>query len=167
MQRTQEPAMHALTRPSPWLRVAVVGGALLAAGSAMTEAQAHPYGRGGGGWGHHGGRGWGGPVWGGIGLGVGIGLGSYYYGAPWYYGPPVYVVPAQVQGGVPVAATPAARPAPEPIVYPRNGQTAAQTENDRRDCERWATTQPNAMADATVFQRATTACLEGRGYTVR
>ena len=158
--------MHALTRPSPWLRAAVVGCALLAGTAAVTEAQARPGGRGGG-WGHHAHGGWRGPVWGGIGLGIGIGLGSYYYGAPWYYGAPVYVVPEPVYDSGPVAAAPPARSAPDPIVYPRNGQTAAQTESDRRDCERWATTQPSAMADATVFQRATAACLEGRGYTVR
>ena len=161
--------MHALTRPSPWLRAAIVGCALLAGAAALTEAQARPYGRGG--WVHHG-HGWGAPVWGGIGLGIGLGLGSYYYGGPWYYGPPVYgppvyVVPAPLQDGVPVSVAPPARAAVEPIVYPRDGQNAAQTESDRRDCSRWATTQPSAMADATVFQRATTACLEGRGYTVR
>ena len=158
--------MHALIRPSPWLRAAVVGCALLAGAAAVTEAQARPYGRGG--WAHHGYHGWAGPVWGGIGVGIGLGLGSYYYGAPWVYGPPVYVVPGQpVQEVAPIASTPPVRSAPEPIVYPRNGQTAAQTETDRRDCERWATTQPSAMSDATVFQRATAACLEGRGYTVR
>ena len=57
--------------------------------------------------------------------------------------------------------------APEPIFYPRNGQSAEQTETDRRDCNRWATTQRGAMGDASIFQRATFACMEGRGYTVR
>ena len=57
--------------------------------------------------------------------------------------------------------------APEPIVYPNRGQSAAQTEADRQACDRWATTQPSAMADASVFHRATLACLEGRGYTVK
>jgi hypothetical protein len=28
-------------------------------------------------------------------------------------------------------------------------------------------TQPKAMADASVFHRATLACMEGRGYTLR
>lgn len=55
----------------------------------------------------------------------------------------------------------------EPIFYPRNGQTAAALESDRRDCNRWATTQQGAMADASVFQRATYACMDGRGYTMR
>ena len=32
--------------------------------------------------------------------------------------------------------------APDPIYYPKNGQSAATTESDRRECNRWATTQP-------------------------
>ena len=67
-------------------------------------------------------------------------------------------------GGQPV---PAANRSPDPIFYPRNGQSPAQTEADRQDCNRWATTQQNAMSDAQVFQRATYACMDGRGYTVR
>ena len=37
----------------------------------------------------------------------------------------------------------------------------------RQDCNRWATTQAGAMSDAQIFQRATYACMDGRGYTVR
>ncbi len=119
-----------------------------------------------------------GPFWGGIGIGLGIGLGSYYYrpyGRP--YGPgyvivepaPVYrtepqPVPAQP---VPALREPAPAAAPDPIFYPRNGQSPALTEADRVECNRWATTQPSAMLDASVFQRATLACMEGRGYVVR
>ena len=132
----------------------------------------------GGYWGHRGY--WPGPFWGGVGLGLGFGtLATYgaYYPYPAYVGPawgpvvydapliagPVYgVEPVRVARPVPQAA-----PAPEPIFYPRNGQSAEATENDRRDCNRWATTQRGAMNDATIFQRATFACMEGRGYTVR
>ena len=57
--------------------------------------------------------------------------------------------------------------AAEPIFYPKNGQSAEAAETDRRECNRWATTQRGAMADASIFQRATFACMEGRGYTVR
>ena len=104
-------------------------------------------------------------------------------GAPYYYANGVYYTPQPGQGYVvvapppgadtaqpvaaPVAAPPAPAAAPEPIFYPRNGQTAEQTENDRRECNTWATSQPKAMADARVFQRATDACMDGRGYTVR
>jgi hypothetical protein len=149
-------------------RAILVFGVLSGLGLAAAEAQARPYGRGGSGH-HHFHGGWRGPVWGGIGFGLGVGVGSYYSGAPWYYGAPVYptyVVPAPVYE-VGTAPAPTARPAPEPIIYPRSGQSAAQTEADRQACERWATTQPSAMADATVFQRASAACMEGRGYTVR
>ena len=100
-------------------------------------------------------------------------------GAPYYYADGVYYNVAPGRGYVVVAAPPGIDPtltapppapapaAPEPIFYPRNNQNAAQTEADRRDCNAWATTQPNAMADAKVFQRATEACMDGRGYTVR
>ena len=136
------------------------------------------YGRGGY-WGRRGY--WGpGPFWGGLGLGLGVGTVVYssgYYGyrdsydLP-YYGavaPEVVVVPAAegrvFRSGQPVPQ--AAARAPDPIFYPNNGQSAALIENDRRECNRWATTQANAMAEASIFQRATYACMEGRGYTVR
>jgi hypothetical protein len=98
---------------------------------------------------------------------------------PYYYADGVYYNVAPGRGYVVVAPPPGvdttqtlpppAPPpaAPDPIFYPRNNQSAAQTEADRRDCNSWATTQPNAMADAKVFQRATEACMDGRGYTVR
>ncbi len=113
-----------------------------------------------------------GPFWGGVGIGVGIGLTTspYYYSRPWY---PNYVVvepaPVYVREGrpVPAVAEPAAKAAPDPIFYPRNAQSAAQTEADRVECNRWATTQQSAMTDASVFQRATYACMEGRGYVVK
>jgi hypothetical protein len=98
-------------------------------------------------------------------------------GMPYYYADGVYYNTAPGQGYVVVAPpagadalqpTPAPTPAaPDPIIYPRNNQSAAQTEADRRDCNAWATSQPKAMADAQVFQRATDACMDGRGYTVR
>ena len=100
-------------------------------------------------------------------------------GVPYYYADGVYYNVAPGQGYVVVAPPPGAdtvQPAPpppptpvapDPIFYPRNNQSAAQTEADRRDCNTWATTQPKAMADAKVFQRATDACMDGRGYSVR
>jgi len=132
----------------------------------------------GGGWHGHSHGGWG---WGGVSIGVGFAPWYYpyygYYGYPYYYGypgyayPPGYVVatpgaPATATAGDSTVST--QQPAmPEPVIYPRNGQSPEQTESDRRDCDRWATTQPRAMADASVFQRATVACMEARGYTVR
>lgn len=120
----------------------------------------------------------GGRWWGGVSIGIGVPLvvGPGYYG-PGYYGPGYYgawpAYPAPVVVAPPVAyAEPAAqpapaKPAPEPIFYPRQGQSAAQVEADRQECNRWATTQPAAMADASVFHRATLACMDAHGYTAR
>jgi hypothetical protein len=62
----------------------------------------------------------------------------------------------------------------ELFVYPRNGQTQAQIAADRTECNTWAAGQagydPSRLGDPQSqqrFQRAVTACLEGRGYTVR
>jgi hypothetical protein len=100
-------------------------------------------------------------------------------GAPYYYANGVYYTTLAGQGYTVVAPPPGAAtaqplppapapvPAPDPIIYPRNGQSTAQTETDRQECNRWATTQPSAMADASVFQRAVAACMDGRGYTTR
>ena len=133
------------------------------------------YGYRGGYYGHgYYGRGWWGPgaFIGGVGLGLGIGAlaypaygpygyGGYYDDAPVVVSAPTYVTPSTSQQS---AAAPSA---PNPIFYPRGGQSAAQTEADQRSCNQWATTQPGAMNDATVFQRAAMACMEGRNYTVR
>lgn len=132
----------------------------------LSTASADAHRRGGPYWGP-------GPFWGGVAVGVGVGLGSYYYGRPYYY--PGYVIveppPVIYREAQPVPPAPArelvSKAAPDPIFYPRDGQSAAQTEADRTECNRWATTQQNAMIDASVFHRATLACMEGRGYVVR
>jgi hypothetical protein len=151
-------------------------------------AEAHGYGYRGG---YRGGYG---PGWGAVGLGLGLGVGlgwlagSRYGYSSYSYGPPVYSsvivpaypsyvyvdppsvvyreVPAPVYREVP-RQEPVAKAPPEPIIYPRNGQNAQQLEADRQECNRWATTQPSAMADSSVFNRATEACMDGRGYTMR
>ena len=171
---------------TPLAEAARSGGAV-AAGSG-----GHSNWRGGnGGWNHGGGwgrghwGGWGyGPFWGGLGLGLGFGAlaysAPYYYGGYYAYPYPGYIVGPGVADYVVVdpapgdrvvrssgQPVPAATRAPDPIFYPKNGQTTAQTETDRQDCNRWATTQAGAMSDASIFQRATFACMEGRGYTVR
>ncbi len=89
--------------------------------------------------------------------------GVYYAAAPGQG----YVVVAPPQGVDAVQPVLAPKPLPQPIVYPRNGQSAAQTESDQQECNRWATSQAGAMADASVFQRAVSACLDGRGDTLR
>jgi hypothetical protein len=157
----KEPVVNTLTR------TVAVSLAALSLTAAFVPAMAQGrYGGHGGGHSWQGQRHWApGLFWGGV--GIGIGLGSYYY-SPWY---PGYVVverpPAAYYDAPAVPREPAAAPAPDPIIYPRNAQSPAQTEADRQDCNRWATTQPRAMADASVFHRAALACMEGRGYTVR
>ncbi len=161
--------MNTVLRPSHLLT------ALLAASLAALSLPAEAGGRHGGGHGHR----WNGhhrhhhhphP---GVVLGIGLGLGA---AAIWHHH---HAHPAAVWGPAPVYVTPPpvvysyADPAPvlprapDPVIYPRNGQSPAQTEADRQDCNRWATTHPGAMAEASVFHRATIACMEGRGYTVR
>ncbi len=134
----------------------------------------------GGHWGHRGYY-WPGAFWGGIGLGPRHRRVGYYGGYYGNYGGRTTArttttrrsssrpstaasIPAPPRAGQPV---PQASAAPDPIFYPKNGQSPEATESDRRECNRWATTQPGAMADASIFQRATFACMEGRGYTVK
>ena len=66
-------------------------------------------------------------------------------------------------------------------VYPRQGQSPEQQQQDRYECYRWAAdqtgfdpTRPDGGGNAAdpaaasgAYHRAETACLEGRGYTVR
>jgi len=131
--------------------IAVLIFAPVAAQAAGNAAHVH-HGRGAGHWHHR-------PHWG-WGIGIGFGFGPYV--APGWYPAPVVVVPQGVD-----APSPSVSAAPEPVIEPRQGQSAAQTEADRQACNRWATTQSNAMADATVFHRMTLSCMEGRGYSVR
>lgn len=158
--------------------LALAGTVLVATAGASFDANAGgrqgghgAYGhRGGGGGGHwrghyhHGGHGWGG-------LALGIGLGALILSRPWepvvverptyVYADPPAPPPQYVAESRPVPAR------PDPIIYPSQGQTPDRVEADRQACNRWATTQPSAMADASIFHRASLACLEGRGYTVK
>jgi hypothetical protein len=59
-------------------------------------------------------------------------------------------------------------------VYPRNGQTEEQTQNDRYECHSWAVTQSGfdptrsqPGGDAADYRRAMVACLDARGYSAR
>ena len=105
------------------------------------------------------GPGW---AWGGVGLGLGWGLSSYYDTYPGY----VAVQPNVVYGApqpVPLVDNSAA----PPLIYPRNGQDAAQTDADSNACSEWAGRQPNATTDPSVFRRGIEACMDARGYTLR
>ena len=101
-------------------------------------------------------------------------------GRPYFYANGAYYVTQPGQGYVVVEPPPGADlalPAPTPlpaetvpgpITYPRNGQSAAQNAKDMEECNQWANNQPGvAGGNASVFQRAFAACMDGRGYTVR
>lgn len=68
-----------------------------------------------------------------------------------------------------------AQTSPQLYAYPKNGQTATQSTFDRIECERWGSGQTGYSPGQSVedtnrsadYQRAVSACLEGRGYTVK
>jgi len=112
----------------------------------------------------------------------------WFGGIPYYYANDAYYVWRESRRAYEVvapplgAATAAAGPVTEDIfVYPREGQGEEQVAFDRYECHRWASdqtgfdpTQPwggvsedQAAALRESYLRAMTACLEGRGYTVR
>lgn len=106
---------------------------------------------------------------------------------PYYYANSVYYVPAP--GGYAVvdppqgqiAEAPPLPPADQVYVYPRQGQNERQQSDDKYYCHKWAVGQTGfdptlppagpgdapAMQKRADYQRAMSACLEGRGYTVR
>jgi len=58
----------------------------------------------------------------------------------------------------------------ELFAYPKNGQSEAQQARDRQECREWAAQTAGttaAASDSTANLRAQTACLEGRGYSVK
>jgi len=127
--------------------------------------------------------------------GIGVSVLPPYYSTLWYGGSPYYyadstyytyrperreyVVTEPPQGEASVE--PEARGSDEIFVYPREGQSEEQQATDRYECHRWAAdrtgfdpTRPAgnvAETDMTSkrvdYRRAESACLEGRGYTVR
>lgn len=63
-------------------------------------------------------------------------------------------------------------------VYPKQGQNEEQQASDRYECHRWAVHQTDvdpslaepgeiSLSDQRKYKRAITACLEGRGYSVK
>jgi hypothetical protein len=143
--------------------------------------------------GYYGYRGWYGGYyypWGWSGPGPGLYFAGrpYYYsaysysGAPYYYtGSPYYLWSPSVIQYRTVARTPGASSARRPvwsevIVYPNRGQSDYQQSTDRYECYRWAISQlgydPTSAGGGTVrrdltdYNRAQTACLTARGYSV-
>jgi hypothetical protein len=89
--------------------------------------------------------------------------------------------PQPYTGAEPPAAAP--QPAPGPagagaadvFLYPRNGQSDAQMQNDRYECHSWAvgqtgfdpTKQQQQGGSDADYRRAMIACLDARGYSAR
>jgi Family of unknown function (DUF6515) len=86
-----------------------------------------------------------------------------------------YVVVAQPEGAEKAVAAASEAGSGELFVYPKQGQSDEQRDRDRYECYVWAADQtgfdPTAgdtdTSKAGDYRRALSACLEGRGYTVR
>ena len=128
-------------------------------------------------------------------IGIGISVLPPYYSTVWfgnsayYYADDTYYTYRPERREYVVTEPPRgeARVEPEPggsdviFAYPRDGQSEEQESTDRNECHRWAVdragfdpTRPAgnvAETDMTSrradYRRASTACLEARGYTVR
>ncbi len=113
----------------------------------------------------------------------------YYYANETYYTqtPGGYVVAEPPQGEVTESAEGSEEKggsgmADEKLfIYPRKGQSQEQQDLDRYECHKWAVEQtsydptkppPDILSDQIIkqrsdYQRAITACLDGRGYTAK
>jgi hypothetical protein len=103
----------------------------------------------------------------------------YYYSSDWWGGAPYwngtagqYASAAPPEGMANQGGDPPAGP-PQPVVDPKNGQSAEQQGKDTFECHRWAVGQTGfdptqgAPGNRSAYLRAQAACLEGRGYTVK
>jgi hypothetical protein len=117
----------------------------------------------------------------------------WFGGVPYYYADNVYYSWQPDQNGYVVTDPPPDADAPSPppaqppsdsgqgdlIIYPKNGQTKEQQSADQFECNNWAKgqtgfdpTQPsggvggNPDAARNNYDRAMSACLQGRGYQV-
>ena len=68
------------------------------------------------------------------------------------------------------------RGASDIYLYPRNGQSDTQSQNDRYECHSWAVNQTGfdptraaaqSSGNAADYRRAMIACLDARGYSAR
>lgn len=113
----------------------------------------------------------------------------WFGGIPYYYANDAYYVWRERDRAYEVVDPPAdvstastEAPAPDDIyIYPKNGQSAEQQARDRYECHRWAAdqtgfdpTRPDggvpveqSKSRRAEYFRAITACLEGRGYSVK
>ncbi len=112
---------------------------------------------------------------------VWVGSVPYFYANSVYYTsvPGGYSVVEPPQGPVAEAPLP---PSDQAYIYPRQGQDDRKQADDKYACHKWAAGQtgfdptqppPTGLSEAQAYQkradyqRAMSACLEGRGYTVK
>ncbi len=112
----------------------------------------------------------------------------WFGGVPYYYANDAYYVWRDQERSYEVVEPPGEAtastdpPQPEDVfMYPRNGQSADQQAQDRYECHRWGADQTgfdptrpdggvasgDARAKRGEYFRAMSACLEGRGYSVK
>jgi hypothetical protein len=107
----------------------------------------------------------------------------YYYANDVYYTQTAggYIVVEPPKGEVNTAAPQSDQTSPGQVfIYPRQGQSEKKQADDRYECHRWAVnqtgydpTKPANLPEAQMirkradYQRASAACLDGRGYTVK
>jgi len=107
-------------------------------------------------------------------------LSSYFYSR--FYEPPKVIIQEQPPVYFQTATSVTPSPSEKIFVYPRLGQSEALQAKDRDECHNWAVSQTNhdpthpSTLDMTEaqrnqvradYQRAQSACLDGRGYTVK
>lgn len=109
----------------------------------------------------------------------GIGPRHYFYANFTYYlwdrDRTEYVVVEEPEGAAAAVVTASETTSGEIFVYPTQGQSDEQRDRDRYECYVWASEQsgydPGAgdpdLDAASDYRRAISACLEGRGYTVK
>jgi hypothetical protein len=115
----------------------------------------------------------------------------WFGGVPYYYADNVYYSWQPDQNGYAVVDPPDNADAPSPpppaadtpptdlMIYPKNGQSKEQQAADQYECNNWAKgqtgfdpTQPGGGVSGNVdaarnnYDRAMSACLQGRGYQV-
>lgn len=108
----------------------------------------------------------------------------YYYANDVYYTQSAggYMVVEPPKGEATAAPSPTEQtPANQVFIYPRQGQNEKKQADDRYECHRWVVSQtgydpikpPVNLSEAQMtqkradYQRASAACLDGRGYTVK
>ena len=109
----------------------------------------------------------------------GIGPRNYFYANWTYYiwdrGTAEYVVVEEPEGAAKALVTASETASGEIFVYPKQGQSDELRNRDRYECYLWASEQTGhdpASSEPDIdkagdYRRAISACLEGRGYTVK